>query len=192
MLEEALEQGERVVWAGKPDARIAFLRGWVAAMGFVFVAGILLTVVMLLKGPDQPQDAFARYLSVGLGLVGAAFAAVGLLWPFLSRGWARRTVYAITTGRALDWSCDVIGRVSLTPYEPAELAGLYLQPITRGPSGVGNLIFSAYVATRKTREGTEYTNRIIRHGFFLVPHAAAVERLLRETLIDPFLDALHE
>jgi hypothetical protein len=192
LLTSQLEAGEQVVWADKPEPRIAFLRGWVVTVTMLFSAGSILTI-LILAGQHGMFSGFSGTITlIALGLFVAGFTGFGLAWPFVARWRAGRTFYAITTERAMAWYCNLFGRMSLLIFEPVALAGFFRQDITAGPDGVGHLIFGSRRVTRKTRHGRELTNRIIRYGFFNIHRVVAVERLLRDTLVDPFLDRLYE
>jgi hypothetical protein len=191
-LEGELEKDERLVWAGKPDLRMAFLRGWIATAGLASGAVMVLIVLLVIAftaGFHGSGGIIAVVLLVLLilALLGAGFAA-----PYLNRWRMGKTFYAFTTKRALAWNCTWGGKVVHNAYDPADLAKLYRQNLTytSGDDGVGNLIFGVKVRTRETTEGT--MRIVTRYGFFLVPRAAEVEKLLRETLVDPFMDKLYE
>jgi hypothetical protein len=192
-LEAELEAGERLVWAGKPAASVAFVRGWLIAVAFFFAAGVCLLILVLTVGRGLAGDGWGILFAVLPGVFAAGFLAVGLAWPFLARRRAERTVYAFSDRRALAWdSSFLLGRVKHVVYDPAELSGLQLTPITGGADAVGNLIFAARAVTRQTSKGREYTGAIRLLGFFYVRRAAEVERLMREELIDPYTDKLYE
>jgi hypothetical protein len=125
-------------------------------------------------------------------LLGLSTACIvgGVAWPYLQRWYAGRTVYAVTTRRALAWVCDYFGKVSLVTYEPADMVKMSRTDIKKGDDGIGNLIFGVTVRTRNTKDGIVRSYR--SYGFFLVHRPMVVERLLREHLIDPFIDASYD
>jgi hypothetical protein len=190
LLESRLERGERVVWAGKPAERVAFLRAWLLTFAWLFAAGVIITILVLMGQDGGFRGAVGLVILIALGAVAAGFLGLAFGWPFWARRRARRTFYAITTQRALGWYCGLVGRVSLMVFEPAAVAGVHRLAITGGPDGVGHLIFGARVITRRVGDGTY--QRIERYGFFNVPRAAEVERVLRETLVDPFLEKVYD
>lgn len=186
LLEQQLEHNERVVWAGKPAERIAFLRGLVATIGLGIFGLILLIVLVILLAQGV--------LSGSVGVIGGGFVGLlivgclagGIAFPFWERYRARRTFYAITTQRALGWFCNWLGKVKLQVFEPAAVAGVQRMAFGRGDDAPGHLIFGSRVVTRRIGDATH--QYVERWGFFNVPRAAEVEQLLRETLIDPFLE----
>jgi hypothetical protein len=190
LLEGQLTPGERVVWAGKPAERVAYLRAWLATFAFVFAAGVLVTILVILLAQGVLHNTGALIVSGIVGTGAAVFLAIGFAWPFWARHRARKTFYTITTRRALGWFCSLLGRVKFQPFEPAEVAGVHRVTLTKGPDDVGHLIFGARLVRRNVGRGqVEYVER---WGFFNVPRAAEVERLLRETLIDSFLEQMYD
>jgi hypothetical protein len=190
LLEQQLEDGERVVWAGKAAERIAFLRGLVATVGLGGFALVLLIVLVILlaQGVLSGTAGVVGGGFVGLLIVGCL--AAGGAWPFWERHRARRTFYAITTRRALGWFCNLLGRVKLQVFEPAAVAGVQRMAFGKGSDAPGHLIFGARIVTRRIGDATH--QYVERWGFFNVPRAAEVERVLRETLIDPFLEQTYD
>jgi hypothetical protein len=186
-LEDELRKDERLLWAGKPVARVAFAFGWAFSAGFFFTALILLIMALVLALSDLGLSVMVWGV---LGLLALGCTTVGLVVPFLNRARAAKVVYAATTKRALIWGCDWFLRVKLGSYDPTELAGLQRSRTVFGGEGVGNLVFGVSVQRKKTREGIVETRR--SYGFFAIPEAEKVERLLREYLVDPFLDKLYE
>jgi hypothetical protein len=189
-LESELDRGERLVWAGKPDARTAFLRGWLLTGGLGFAAVVVLVILIVVATTVGLKGSGGVITAVLLGVFFLGLIGLGVAAPYLNRWRMGKTFYAFTTKRALAWDCGWVGKVALNVYEPADMATLSRQNLTRGDDGVGNLIFGVKVQTKKTREGT--VRRYRRYGFFLVPRAAEVEKMLREVLVDPFLDKLYE
>jgi hypothetical protein len=189
-LKGALASGERLVWAGKPVVRWAFIRAWGIGAGLLFTTVVLVVILVLTSKDGLLTGAGGMLIFVGLLLAAFGFTVAGVAWPYLQRWYATRVVYAVTTRRALSWNPNYFGKVSLSEYEPEDIAKLYRTDITPGPDGVGNIIFGVTARRKKTREGVEITYR--RYGFFLLRGAADVERILRETLVDPYLDALYE
>ena len=108
----------------------------------------------------------------------------------MKRWYKRLTTYAVTTKRALAWVPDWFGKIKFVSYDPGDMAKLYRVEIAKSEGGVGNLIFGSFVKEKKTKEGIERSTYI--YGFWLVPRAAHVEKLIREHLVDPLLDRLNE
>jgi hypothetical protein len=189
-VEGELEKSERLVWAGKPDARMAFLRGWLYGAGWLSGGLMILIILIVIACIEGLKGGMGMMVVVILGGMFLGTVGLGIATPYANRWRMGKTFYAFTTKRALAWNCTWGGKIVLNTYDPADMAKLYRQNISGGDDGVGNLIFGVSVQTKKTREGNVQTYR--RYGFFLVPRAATVEKLLRETLLDPFLDKLYE
>lgn len=108
---KAETRGEIVRWAGKPDARRAFLYSFsVYAMGIPWSAlsfsifGVLIAAVFSGKMPDRAIPAWEYALMAAAILFTFAFVAMGiamLATPFWVRAKARRTVHAVTDKRVV-------------------------------------------------------------------------------------------
>jgi hypothetical protein len=189
-VEGELEKDERLVWAGKPDARGSFLRGLVVTIGLGVLALFVLGAVIALAVAGGFKGTEGTIVAVVLTLVFLAAVAAAAAAPFLNRWRMGKCFYAFTTKRALAWNCDWAGKVALNVYGPGDLANLKRSVLGGGADGVADLVFGMKAKTRKTAQGTVKT--FSRYGFFVVARAAEVEKLLRETLVDPFMDKLYE
>jgi hypothetical protein len=189
-VEDELGRGERVLWAGKRVVRWPFLFAWGLGAGLLFTALVLILVMVLAGNGGVFQGAGGTLTLVGMGLAAAGCVAGGVAWPFLARWYAGRVVYAVTSRRALAWESDWFGKPSLKVYKPADIANLYRVDVTRDADGVGNLVFGVEVERKKKDDG--YVEVRKRYGFFHIKGAAVVERLLREHLLDTYLDRLYE
>jgi hypothetical protein len=201
-----LDPKEKVVWIGQPDARLILLRsgGYLAAGG----AGVLVALLWLVIALAPPRAAAPRpqggkpaaaartrlqasnlLLPAGLFLVSGCVAAVALLrWKT-----ATRTCYALTNRRALVYKESPFGPTR-DSYSPLEVSGM-----RRSDSwlfaGTGDLIFRTVqvVSTTSQRTGPWKTSvKTVHYGFLAVPELSAVEKLVRETLIDRFVDKLNQ
>jgi hypothetical protein len=179
-LEQELEEGESLLWAGKPDARAALLAGMGPAAGGLFLAIILgiFLIVFRING-HGPQE-----ITLPMGAAAIVALIVGAACPVLNRYRYAQSAYALTNRRALAWARDIYLAPYFMAYGPEDLAALKRSdwsPLTRG---VGQLLFA-----REVREVGQL--KVVRyHGFFYVRDAATLERLLHEQLIDPHADRL--
>jgi hypothetical protein len=189
-LSDVLARDERLLWAGKPSARVAFLRAWFISGGLWSGAVIILIILIVLKSTGALHDAGGVITFVLLLIAIVGLTAAGFVIPYGTRWYKRRTTYAATTRRALAWVPDWFGKIKFVTYDPADLVKLYRVEIARSEGGVGHLIFGSFTKRKKTKEGIELTTYV--YGFWLVPRAAHVEKLLREHLVDPLLDKLYE
>jgi hypothetical protein len=122
-----------------------------------------------------------------LFVMAVGFAAVPVL-----RGWtATRTAYALTTRRVIVYTRGLFG-VTRDSYSPLEVTNM-----KRANSwllaGCGDLIFrTVFVVTRSRQRSGGFSDsvRTVHYGLLAIPKLAEVEKLVRETLIDPFVDKL--
>ena len=188
-LEAELESGEQLLWAGKPVERRVYLRNMaIVGSGLFFGAFVLGLILVILL--TQSQLDVHWFILLLMGIAAAGCVAGGFLWPAFQRRRARQTVYAATSKRALAWVPDWYGKVALVVYQPEDLAKLYRVEVTRDADAVGSLIFGVHVTRKETREGIIEKRRV--YGFFFIRQAAAVERLMREALVNPLLDRIYE
>lgn len=181
-LEDELKKGERLVWAGKPEARMALVVGLGPACGGFFLAVVLVVILVLVRSKGMAD--WQLYLLLG------SFAAVGIVAglasPFLNRFRYAHSAYALTTRRALVWDRALYVRPRFTAYGPEDVASVTCRQYSPKPDAIGHLTFAAEV----TKIGQA---RFVRfHGFFYLRGARAIEKLLREHLIDAYTDRILE
>jgi hypothetical protein len=129
-------------------------------------------------------------LFVLIGLAGMVMAPRMKLWK------AQHTWYVVTNRRALVSQPGWFGESSVDSYTPMQL-----QNMNRADSwfikGAGDLIFRTErrieVSTtnyggRRGGSSTSVRERIIRYGFLGVDDVAAVEKIVRQVLVDPLVD----
>jgi hypothetical protein len=181
---DVLEKGEQVVWADKPDANAAFRFAWIFTAGLGLFAFLFLVIVVCMLTLGR-ADIVMYGIAVVLVLLALAMAAVAVAAPFVQRWRFSQAVYAVTNQRALTWKCDFLGRIKLQAYSPASLGSMRL---LGGASGMGSLWFG----TQQIKQKSGRVTGIVIHGFFYIQNAAAVEKLIRERLIDPFMDKVYD
>lgn len=189
-LADELETGEGLLWAGKPASGWAFFYGWAIGAGLIFMAIILLVVLAITGRDGLFKDGFSTLFTVILGGGGLGCLAAGIIWPYYRRWLTNKVVYAVTTKRALAWLPDYFGKIRLFTYDGSDMPKLYRSDVTQGPDGVGSLVFGTVVKKRQTREGT--VRSYYSYGFFLIRGAARVEKLLRDTLVEPYLEKMYD
>lgn len=167
-----LQPGETVMWAGRPDPDRLMRSGFL--LWFFFLPWTAFAVVWITgmsgfgaAGLSRPQPLFAL-----LGLPFLCIGIMGLLSPLWLRMKAMRTLYVITSARAL----VLQGRrkVSVNAWPPAALAA-----VTRveRPDGSGDLLFSSEVWL--DRQGNRHRRE---QGFIAVRDVRSVEMYLRQLL----------
>jgi hypothetical protein len=214
-----LTPNEKPVWIGQPVPKLVLLRnsGYFAIAGVGILIGLIWLLVALAparatvapppappvqqkagkKGAPAPVPAPAPAPAqvqagstlppLGVMLVSACFGLV----PLVRWRNATRTCYLLTSRRALVLQQTLFGTTKES-YSPQEVAA-----VQRSNSwllgGHGDLIFrTVYViTTSRSRTGTSSSSvRTIHYGFLAVAQVGEVEKRLRETLIDRYVDKL--
>jgi hypothetical protein len=198
----ALGTNERLVWLGQPAPTLAFRRslGWIAG-------GAVIALITLWsffggfgagaahnaakgggKAAAKPPASSQGYVIGGIFLLGSIGAMVV---PWWRRRAAQNTCYALTNRRALVFKPGLFGE-SNESYTPLEVASL-----RRSDSwifaGGGDVIFRTVTVishSRSSRGVSSSSVRRIHYGFLAVPNVKEVEKRVRETLVDPFVDKL--
>jgi hypothetical protein len=201
-----LDPREKPVWIGQPNPKLVLLRsgGYFAFGGIGILAALIWLVASLLPAspaaarvqPGQKAAApapaahpgISRMVPIGLFLVSACIAAV----PCLHWRSARRTGYAITTRHALVYTQGLFG-VTRDSYAPLEVSGMRRSNSwLAGDSG--DLIFRTVHVITRSRKATTWSDKVktIHYGLLAIDRLDEVEHLVRETLIDPFVDRLNQ
>jgi hypothetical protein len=202
-----LDANERVVWVGQPVAKLVFLRNIYYLIPTVILAGIALvwlagSLFPAKAAADAAQKAHAAQQAgkaaaapakssgasilapLGMLCVAAGFAGV----PFARWYFATRTCYALTTRRALVYKASLFGpeRESYPPLEVAQMR----RSDSWLASDSGDLIFrtATVITTSNNRGRLSQSIRHIHYGFLAIARIGEVEKLVRETLIDRFVD----
>ena len=132
-----LEQGEELIWWGRP-----LPRGYVAGGAIVTVPAGLVAVISAYLWVGEKAVGDLPLWSLPLVALLALFAAhMIVLRPLLSLRQARATSYAITDRRALAVCLSGKGRVFSVPHDQGKLQ------VVRGPHGAGKVQFSRTAAS---------------------------------------------
>ena len=184
-LEKALEGGEKLLWAGKPQTKPPFLQALGPASGFLFSAVVVGIMFFIIQNSNMLTGGMQFLPLVGVG----GFVLAAGVWPFLVKRRYARTAYAVTSGRALAWDPHIFGWMRFQEYDAADLARFYRVKVHfGGRDEAGSLIFGGE-ASKKKGEG----HKVVRyHGFFYIGRAAEVEKLIRERLVNPYTDRLYQ
>jgi hypothetical protein len=178
---EALEEGEHVLWADKPDAQAAFRYGWI----FTAIVGAVALLLVLISVGANAATGDATGLVITMSVIALLPLSAGLAAPFFQRWRYQKNVYAFTNRRALAWACDPFGRIQVRTYSPAQLTRVQC---TARADGMGSLLF--YREFHRNKRGQ--IRWISIHGFLYLRNAPAIEKQMREQLIDPFTDKISE
>jgi hypothetical protein len=209
-----LQPNERLVWIGQPIGSVVFLR----SVMYLIVAGFFALVALAWligglrqtvpppppakvatkaqggnKAPQAQPTATAPAPSIGplpwiLLAVAGGFMAV----PVYRWRMAPHSCYALTNRRALVYKHGLLG-ATRESYSPLEVSAMRRSDSWLSATG-GDLIFrTVYVTTfSRNRTGVSSSTRRIDYGFLAIPHVKEVEHLVRETLIDRFVEKLNE
>ena len=189
-----LDAREKAVWIGQPSPRLVLLRNgvWLGVSGVGIVIGLLwLFTTFLPAAPARGRVARPTsnpLLPLGMLLASACVSAVPA-----ARWWAaRRTAYAITNRRAVVYTEGLFGK-SREAYSPIEVSAMERRNSWLVPNS-GDLVFrTVHVITRSSRPSMWNNNiRTVRYGLLAIGELNDVEKIVRETLIDPFVDRLNQ
>ena len=167
-LSSRLEEGEDVIWWGRPTPW-----GYVAGGSMVTVPMGLVAIVSAYfwVGGSAPGD-LPTWSLVLVALL-ALFALHMIVFrPLLSLRQARATAYAITNRRALAVCLFGRGRVFSVPHDQGKLQ------VVRGPHGAGKVQFSR---TATSSVDVLIMGRAAVPGFYGLKDVEAVARTLRES-----------
>lgn len=170
-----LAEGERLVWAGRPVRR---LMGAGRARAALLLCGVLplaggtgLIVWAIEAGKPDHRLAFGSMLA-GVGLLLTPLLAWGI--RVKRRVW-QLTLYALTDRRAITWTPDPLGHLTVRSFYPTELGGLHRK---ERPDGAGNVIL-----TETTLPGYQGMATVQTKGFLNIDRVREVEQLVRDTLL---------
>jgi hypothetical protein len=199
-----LDPSEKVVWIGQPVGKLLVIRSLgYAGVGAMLAAVALFWLVLSLAPPKpvvaagQKAPAAAAHpanpLANGLMPAGLLLLSIGLAAVPFIRGYnGGRSLYAITNRRALVYKHGLFGptRESYPPLEVSKMqrSDAWLQ------KGCGDLIFRTVhvVSTSRTSTGLKQSVKTTQYGFLAIRNVRDVEKILRETLIDRFVDKLQQ
>lgn len=168
-----IQPGEKLLWIGRPDpARVGRQSLPMLLFGIPWTLFSLFWMAgasgMLFHGGGPPGPFNYLFPLFGLPFVGVG---IGLLTsPYWAARKARTQVYAVTDRRAM----IISGTASRTvaSYTQRDMTDIVR---TEHANQTGDVVFATQVSRSSNNNGT--TTRI---GFFGIPEAAAVERLLLE------------
>ena len=205
-----LDPREKIVWVGQPVPALIFVRhsAWlvIACIGLVITAGWFINALSSAKAADAVQQkavtqqagktAAAPKKESGPNLlIPLVFSCVWLglaSVPVVHWHFAKRTCYVLTNRRALVYKEGLFGPMRES-YPPVEVANMR-QSNSWVFSGHGDLIFRTVlvISSSSNRNGVWSQRVTQRHfGFLAVAQVQEVGRIVRETLIDRFVEKLN-
>jgi hypothetical protein len=185
---------EKLVWMGQPLTDIVFRRN----LGYIVIGGIIALIGLFwfmsgglkVAGPPGPnmQPPARTFGSFGLILLigGLCFTVV----PLYHWKKAQGTCYALTTRRALVYKQGLFGPTRES-YSPMEVTAMRRADSWVFQSG-GDLIFRSVTVVSNSYSRGRHSSSVTTtyYGFLAIAHVQEVEKLVRETLIDRFVDKL--
>jgi hypothetical protein len=199
---KGLNANEKPVWIGQPVPNLVLLRssGYFVLAGIGILAAVIWLAFLLTPDKAPPVQAGKKaapapashssniiLLPATIFLVSACFAAV----PVLRWRTAKRTCYVLTNRRALVYK-ESLFSPTRESYPPLEVANMRRSDSWLA-SGSGDLIYRTVyvVSTSRSRSGGFSSSvRTVHYGFLAIAQVAEVEKIVRETLIDPVVDKL--
>jgi hypothetical protein len=192
---QELTEGEELIWGGQPSPRVTRFKGLqvmgVCLLVMLFAGAMMAGVLATAKGPAA--DHWPIFAGCGLFILiglGGLFVA-----PITQRRLAAQTAYAITNRRAIVHRPTLFGVGAVDSYGP-----LQLQQMVRRDwwlvRGAGDLIFATQkrlvVTTTRGKYGSSSSARekIIHFGFLGIEDPTAVEKLIRQVLVNPLVDKI--
>lgn len=188
MVLDEMKPGESVVWAGKPNLDSLARRAWFTTYcvwgGLAFVLGVL--GIIAGTSASMPGGLDTMFIIILLALAGAVLGgmvAAGF-YPTYTRWKAKKAMYVVTTRRALVWGADWMGNVGAPDdYGPRDLSNLHVVD--------DDLIFRTVTTVTHHRKGGTSASTVA-YGFLALEDPHGMEKLIRETLVDPFIDKAYE
>lgn len=191
-LEADLTAGETVLWRGRrsrnPDLydQNPILLVVVAGVCFVIAVGVWLVWYSIPKGPGTLGQVAGVVVALVFSVVSASIGVLFLRGESELAGPAREC-YVLTNRRAILGSLGLFGRSTLRSFTPTQLLGLERQESLRVP-GTGDLIFGYEISligqTVADSKGIGDNLAKEPYGFLAIDHLRAVEKLVRQTLLD--------
>jgi hypothetical protein len=201
-----LDPSEKPVWIGQPLPRLILLRSGVylaisgigILVALVWLAATLAPARAAAPRPQPGKKAAAPAATahpssspmppIAVLFVSACISAV----PLVRWRSATRTCYAITTRRALVYTEGLFG-TTRDSYSPLEVSAVRRSNSWLA-SGSGDLIFrTVHIISHSAKPAMWNNNvRTVHYGLLAIPRLDEVEKLLRETLIDRFVDKLKQ
>jgi len=177
-LQAELQGDEQLLWAARPNLAAFTLRALpvfvfgvlVIAFGFAWRAGTRDVASLDFPGVHGAV-VFFRAMGVAIPLVGGIL----LLAPLAFTVHAAGTCYAVTNRRAMILIRYPLAGTSVASYSSAQLGGMTRRQFS---SRRGDLVFEEEVIRFR-----RYTRRPRRRGFLAVDNPAAIEDLIRRTLV---------
>jgi hypothetical protein len=168
-LQNELDPGEKLMWSGAPSAGRMARMALPATVGGILFLGIAICVVTLGNHP-RLSDLFKSGFAVVFIAIFFTIPLLLALSPLWAAAQARRTVYAVTSRRAIILVRSIFGSISMRAFYPPELGATER---VEKPDGSGDVILATiFIATKNGQQRQ-------RLGFFGISDAKAVHDLVQ-------------
>lgn len=182
VIRQELSDGEKLLWAGRPDPAQA-ARKYIAITVFGCVWTLFISVFLVITqkmlhqatgsgGGAGVDQMFRLVFTLGPGL----FLLVGL-GMIASPAWgyarARRTIYAVTSQRLMIVTTG--NTRSVVTFDERDLHQIHR---TERADGTGSIVFA--LESYRDSNGQTATRA---HGFWGIPHVKHVEMLIRQNIL---------
>jgi hypothetical protein len=188
-----LTSKEKLIWVGQPIPKLVFRRQLFLLIfgSLLLLAGLIWAVVALVNGGAPIVMVLVPplfFLAFGAGLTVA---------PFIMKAAAKKHVYALTNKRCIVWR-GLTGNTKEV-YEPKQLTNVWHQNawLVRG---AGDVVFKTIITITRTSHydrrggfrGTSTSKSTKHYGFLAIERPEEVKLMIRETLVEPFLERLEK
>jgi hypothetical protein len=170
MMSDLLNQGEKLLWSGKPNPQwYAFTKGWMPFLFGICFLGVAVSLVSGAFGAMQSHPSSA-WFEIAFLTIGSA-SVFSPLWYSYE---AVHTIYALTDRRAvIDYAGFMPQRTSVP------LSRITLITMRPRGSGSGHVYFHH---TQDSGQEFELVKTTHHEGFVAVPEVHRVEQLLRRAV----------
>ena len=196
-----LNANEKVVWLAQPVPALVVRRslGWLIGGGIAALLGLLMIMGGLFSKAPAPVPGRPAPPPAPAGNILGSFSMIifigglccAVVPPLYRWKMAQGTCYALTNRRALVYKQGLFSPTRES-YAPNEVAGM-----RRADSwlmdGGGDLIFrtvKTISTTYNSRGGANSSITTTHYGFLAIAHVKEIDKLVRETIIDRFVDKL--
>jgi hypothetical protein len=185
-LRDELEDGERLIWAGKtaPGLHMSAVRPMASAAGGIVLSIIIVTAIFIITASDRALGDFRWKAAIPFILMGIGAVVALAAMPFYFRFREGAGAYALTDRRVLIWDRDPFLRPGFHSLAPEDVAD-FSRHGEADDDKVGSLIVARITFLRILKR--RWRRPL---GFLYIRGCATLERQLREHLINPHMDRL--
>jgi hypothetical protein len=183
-IERELEDNEELLWTGQPDLSMATVRYlfFIGPLGGILL--FMLMMVLWIGWDGLRTGEIGSILPAGLLLLSLLFMLVLIPWQ---RCKARKTCYALTSGRALVFQPKLSGKLFVTSYFPEQLRHARFERSWWFGSDAGDWVFRRRITVKITRYYNQSIPTPVReevargiklYGFLMLRHGLEIQSLI--------------